>query len=164
MSATSLATAPPPCCEAMADTLPKRPRTRADCIDGLRPCPWIECRHHLFIDVAPRDLGVWKPDGAWRAEKLDPRRRRGSHVLRTVDDDTFVDILLSMENTCVLDLVVSGGITLEETGDTFGITRERARQIEKRALEKILVRTRVGGGDAARFAEALDLLLKRRST
>ena len=28
-----------------------RPRTRADCIDGPRPCPFVGCRHHLAIDV-----------------------------------------------------------------------------------------------------------------
>ena len=26
---------------------PDRPRTRADCLKGPRPCPWIMCRHHL---------------------------------------------------------------------------------------------------------------------
>lgn len=29
----------------------QRPRTRADCIDGPRPCPWYVCRHHLGIRV-----------------------------------------------------------------------------------------------------------------
>jgi hypothetical protein len=28
-----------------------RPRTRGDCIDGPRPCPWVSCRHHLYLDV-----------------------------------------------------------------------------------------------------------------
>lgn len=28
----------------------QRPRTRADCKDGARPCPWIGCRHHLLND------------------------------------------------------------------------------------------------------------------
>ena len=25
----------------------KRPKTRGDCINGPRPCPWVGCRHHL---------------------------------------------------------------------------------------------------------------------
>jgi hypothetical protein len=24
-----------------------KPRTRADCVAGPRPCPWTACRHHL---------------------------------------------------------------------------------------------------------------------
>jgi hypothetical protein len=28
----------------------KRPKTRADCINGARPCPWLGCRHHLWND------------------------------------------------------------------------------------------------------------------
>jgi hypothetical protein len=25
----------------------QRPKTRADCVDGPRPCPWVGCRYHL---------------------------------------------------------------------------------------------------------------------
>jgi hypothetical protein len=31
-----------------------RPRTRGDCVDGPRPCPWVGCRYHLALDVADR--------------------------------------------------------------------------------------------------------------
>jgi hypothetical protein len=33
------------------DVRPDAPLTRADCYQGLRPCPWVSCRHHLAIDV-----------------------------------------------------------------------------------------------------------------
>src|SRR5688500_3841848 len=45
-----------------------KPRTRAECAEGPRPCPFVSCKHHLFIDVSPRtgaiklnfpDLEVW---------------------------------------------------------------------------------------------------------
>lgn len=42
------------------------------------------------------------------------------------------------EPTCTLDLADKGGMTLEEVGEVFGVTRERIRQIEERALEKII--------------------------
>ena len=36
----------------------ERPRTRADCLKGgpdeERPCPWITCRWHLYVDVSHR--------------------------------------------------------------------------------------------------------------
>lgn len=30
---------------------PQRPRTRADCEQGPRPCPWVGCRHHTILEV-----------------------------------------------------------------------------------------------------------------
>src|SRR5262249_28750008 len=45
-----------------------RPRTRAECAEGQRPCPWVSCKHHLYLDVNPEtgsiklnfpDLEVW---------------------------------------------------------------------------------------------------------
>src|ERR1700712_3156790 len=46
-----------------------KPATRAECAEGPRPCPYVSCKHHLFIDVSPRtgaiklnfpDLEVWE--------------------------------------------------------------------------------------------------------
>src|SRR5689334_15131212 len=31
----------------------ERPRTRADCGAEARPCPWIACKHHLYLDINP---------------------------------------------------------------------------------------------------------------
>ncbi len=28
-----------------------RPKTRGECASGPRPCPWVSCRHHLYLDV-----------------------------------------------------------------------------------------------------------------
>jgi hypothetical protein len=38
---------------------------------------------------------------------------------------------------CSLDIADSGGVTLDAAGDLEGITRERVRQIEVRALGKL---------------------------
>lgn len=27
------------------------PRTRGDCVDGPRPCPYVRCRYHLWLNV-----------------------------------------------------------------------------------------------------------------
>jgi len=29
----------------------RRPRTRAECCDGPRPCPWVSCKYNLYLDV-----------------------------------------------------------------------------------------------------------------
>jgi hypothetical protein len=41
------------------------------------------------------------------------------------------------EQSCALDIADEGEHTLQEVGETLGITRERVRQIESRALRKL---------------------------
>jgi hypothetical protein len=45
--------------------LVERPRKRGDCLHGVRPCPWSQCRHHLgrgpescALDVVDRTDGL----------------------------------------------------------------------------------------------------------
>ncbi len=92
---------------------PPAPITRADCVNGPRPCPWMACRYHLATIRTPYKP---KPPG----EAL-PRPRR--------------------TNTCMLDVADRGGCTLAEVADDLGITRERVRQIEVRALSQPGVRS-----------------------
>ncbi len=88
-----------------------RPQTRADCGSGPRPCPWVSCKHHLFLDVNPET---------------------GSIKLNFPDKD-----LTEMRETCALDVADRGGITLEEVGAILNLTRERIRQVEVRGLLKL---------------------------
>src|SRR4051794_23789150 len=46
-----------------------KPHERAACAGGARPCPYVSCKHHLYVDVSPRtgaiklnfpDLEVWE--------------------------------------------------------------------------------------------------------
>lgn len=85
----------------------ERPRTRGDCIDGPRPCPFVSCVHHLYLDVSPAG-----------SIKL-------NFPAREVDELT---------ETCSLDVADRGGVTLEQVGALINITRERARQIESLGL------------------------------
>jgi len=88
-----------------------RPRTRGDCKDAARPCPWAGCSHHLALDVNP-DTGAIKFN--------------------------YPDLeIWEMRETCSLDVADRGGVTLEEVGDICRITRERIRQIEVRGLIKL---------------------------
>lgn len=86
----------------------ERPRTRGDCVDGPRPCPWYGCRYHLALDVTSK--GAIKMDTG-------PLQR--------------------MEHTCALDAAEDGARSLEEIGKLLGIGRERVRQIEAVALEQM---------------------------
>lgn len=90
-----------------------KPRTRAECADGVRPCPFVSCRYHLYLDVSPV-TGAIKlnfPD-------LEPDELRES---------------------CVLDVAEAGGETLEHVGELANVTRERVRQIEQKALVRLRV-------------------------
>jgi DNA-directed RNA polymerase specialized sigma24 family protein len=89
----------------------ERPRTRGDCQDMPRPCPFVSCSHHLYLDVNP-DSGAIKLNFP--------------HL--EVDQ---------MAASCSLDVADRGGITLEEVGAILNLTRERIRQVEVRGLEKI---------------------------
>lgn len=87
-----------------------RPRCRADCIDGPRPCPWVGCKWNLYLDVS----------------------EHGSLQLNFPELE--VD---QVPNNCALDLADRGGITLEQVGDVMNVTRERVRQIETLALRRL---------------------------
>lgn len=58
-----------------------------------------------------------------------PRRGRGRRL---------TDLPAGGE-TCALDLADRGGMTLEEVSEVLGVVRERVRQIEDQALDKLYV-------------------------
>lgn len=87
-----------------------RPRNRTECVDGPRPCPWAGCRYHLALDVQPSGALLWNINGE----------------------------IWDQEHTCALDVAELGGVTLQQVANLSGITRERVRQAETRALGKLL--------------------------
>jgi hypothetical protein len=95
-----------------------RPRTRGECKEGERPCPYVSCKHHLYLDVNPET---------------------GSIKLNFPDLEVW-----EMAETCSLDVADRGGITLEEVGEILNLTRERIRQVEVRGLLKLKM---VGPGE-----------------
>lgn len=88
-----------------------RPDTRGECAAEARPCPWVSCKHHLYLDVNPETGSI----------KLN-----------------FPDLeVAEMKTTCALDVAGKNGITLEEVGEIMNLTRERVRQVEVRGLLKL---------------------------
>lgn len=88
-----------------------KPTTRAECVDMERPCPYVSCKYHLYIDVHPV---------------------RGSIKINFPDVEVW-----EMTETCALDIADRGGITLEEVGEIMNLTRERVRQVETAGLAKL---------------------------
>jgi hypothetical protein len=88
-----------------------KPRVRAACMGGARPCPYVSCKHHLYVDVSPRT---------------------GAIKLNFPDLDVW-----EMGDSCALDVADRGGTTLEDVGAIMNLTRERIRQVEVKALAKL---------------------------
>ncbi len=89
----------------------EKPKTRAECVEGMRPCPFVSCQHHLFLDVSARTGAI----------KLN-----------------FPDLeVWEMNESCALDVADRGGTTLEDVGAIMNLTRERIRQVEVKALAKL---------------------------
>ncbi len=93
------------------ETAVDKPATRAECAQGERPCPFVSCKHHLYLDVSAKTGAI----------KLN-----------------FPDLeVWEMTETCALDVADRGGTTLEEVGAIMNLTRERIRQVEVKGLAKL---------------------------
>ena len=93
----------------------------------------------MLIDLLP-DTNA---NDAERMLSLPDPAQPGPHTRLAIkwdDTDAIVEYLFGMKTTCVLDVIQPGGMTLEEAGKIFGITRERIRQIEFKALRRPCIR------------------------
>lgn len=86
-----------------------RPLTRGECSGMERPCPYVACRHHTFLDVDPftGSIKFNYPAG------IEPEH---------------------LSESCALDVADRGGVTLETVAAILNLTRERVRQIEEKGL------------------------------
>lgn len=114
------------------DSFYERPKTRADCVDGPRPCPFVSCKFHLYLDVKTETQSI---------------KLNFPHLE-----------VWELEHSCALDVSEQGGLTLEEVGHILNLTRERVRQVEVDGLEKLKVTGVVEDiervfGDATKFED-----------
>lgn len=108
----------------------ERPRTRGDCINGIRPCPWVGCRHHLYLDVHAKTGAITLNFPAKEPEDGGPVARPGD---RRGPEDSAVPVW-RLKHSCSLDVADLGGLNGPEMGDLLELTKERIRQIEVSAL------------------------------
>lgn len=94
-----------------------RPKTRAECRGGIRPCPFVACKYHLYLEVT----------------------EAGS--LRIVYPHLEV---WEMEFSCALDLVEMepDGMTLKEIGALLNVSKESVRQTQERGLDELAPKPR----------------------
>jgi hypothetical protein len=89
-----------------------RPTTRGECRGGLRPCPFVGCRYHLYLDE--ENYG----------------KRRISKLLCNFPDLDPLDI----PETCALDVAEQGGIDISEIGVLLNLSKSGVENTLKRAL------------------------------
>jgi len=87
----------------------QRPKTRGDCEHGPRPCPYVGCKHHLYLDVLP-------------SGKL----RINFPGVEPTD----------LAHSCALDPQMFH-LSPTEVGRVMNVTKEAVEQIETRAIGKI---------------------------
>lgn len=80
--------------EELAALEAERPRRRGDCVDGMRPCPWVSCRYHLAHDR-----------------------------IRRLSVDDAVTVTTSLDETCTLDLADGGALDGQAVADAIGMSR-----------------------------------------
>lgn len=93
------------------DMFHERPKTRADCVSGPRPCPFVSCKYHLYLDVKEETQSI---------------KLNFPHLE-----------VWELEHSCALDVSEQGGLTLEDVGHILNLTRERVRQVEVTGLGKL---------------------------
>lgn len=96
---------------------------------------WIRSFIQRYFSTLPRE-GAKGGDDGWKMELFDRDSVGGW------SDDEWHSVLcwLPTKHRQVIEARFRQGLTLTETGELIGVTRERVRQLESRALEMILDR------------------------
>lgn len=99
--------------------VPGVPATRGDCVDGPRPCPYLRCKHHLWLKLG---------------------EERDGNPARAANDNTKPKTVFwpTSPATCALDIAArTEELTNREVGEFIGVLDEQVRRIVKRALGKL---------------------------
>jgi hypothetical protein len=127
-----------------------RPKTRAECRDEARPCPWVGCKHHLLLEVAKaRPTAKESRATTLRLNRASSGRTEGGRrpglrssaaaaIVRNWIDEA-VELLSYMPYTCALDVVddFPDGLSPRRVGWLLAVT-EQAIDAEGRKLNVVM--------------------------
>jgi hypothetical protein len=103
--------------------LPQEPREglppggREECRTGPRPCPYVRCKHHLWMRVGEERQGSGN-----------------TSVGSTVEPVTWT--------TCALDVAESGPRSTREIAEWLGVSMRRVQQLIKAGIAKLAAKQR----------------------
>jgi hypothetical protein len=114
----------------------KKPKTRSECADVPRPCPFISCRYNLSAEITPYGEIKTRTGIGW---KVHNDMDLSDHIAEAITQEGLF--------SCALDYVdeFPDGNTLVDVGDQFLVSRERARQLEQKAVASMVVGTVASG-------------------
>lgn len=121
------------CPHNLLDRYFSRPKRRSECKKGPRPCPWVGCPYHLYLDINPV-TGSIKFNFKEKIIVINEETGGIYYENRILD-------VCELKETCALDVSHKGAHTLQEVGEYMNVTRERVRQIEEVAMRKIRAAT-----------------------
>lgn len=88
----------------------QRPKTRGECANVVRPCPFVSCRQNLYLDVTKE--GWLKPN----FPHLQP---------------------WEMKVSCALDVAEKGGVELQELAPLLNLTQAGVAKIADGGVRKV---------------------------
>lgn len=117
-----------------------KPKTRADCVDGPRPCPWISCRAHMLGEVTGKGsyrVRADTPHVPWNSKTLN---RKLPVVGQTLDE--MVEVLTRLPHTCAEDVIdqaddADEGLRIKEIAWLMRLSAWRTRLANRSAQQKL---------------------------
>jgi len=105
----------------------KRPKTRAECEKGPRPCPWVSCKYSTFFDIPHSDgrkrLTVLKETSTLKLDEL---------------AEGWLESWESAPYSCVLDAADDGPMQESEPiAEVLGIDTKNVNKIYFRARSEV---------------------------
>ena len=128
-----------------------RPKTRGECLEEARPCPWVACRHHLLLEQsnAQRTRSHAGPGLVLQAPSATAARRKQlaptapELVVRAWIDDA-VERLAGMLVSCSLDRADQGAAPEREAAELAGLHYTTLRRRRRRAIQALAERSNGG--------------------
>ena len=113
----------------------ERPKTRGECADMPRPCPFLSCRYHLGHRLLGPQVGMTRQQAESAVQQYGSARAAsralgmhrstiGAALKRGDDDDSVAERIVNMENSCALDVADAGALSPLLIGKLLGVTRQ----------------------------------------
>lgn len=133
-----------------------RPRTRGECLEEARPCPWVACKHHLLLEqsAAQRTRSHAGPGLVLQAPSAKAARRKQlaptapELVVRAWIEDAL-ERLAGLEVSCSLDRADQGPAPEREAARLAGLHHTTLRRRRRAAIQTLATRAKYSNTQGA---------------